>query len=266
MNEPNPFTSKRSKSSRFSKDNFFTDDEIKSKEKIKNTEHSQPSSNINTFLIDNSKNNRSVNINSSQKPHDRGRNNERKQYREQSFNSFSSQSNNNNKPQVLEFNIITEEFPELTYTLNTTSICDDQSQSKNFLDAINTVNIVEEVDDDKIKPGWIVICKDKDKDNNQIKITQGQHTEYQLKVKEKEALMDNPNYIMEEIHQELLKLWDKNVALYDSIHGEGAYEEVYYLPPVYDDFYKYEDSDNEDDDNFDGNEQDEYSDWISDYE
>lgn len=265
MNDPNPFVSKKSNTSRFSKDNFFSDDEIKPKEKRKNIDNS--SSNINTFLVDNSKNNKP--INNSQKTYEKGRNDDRKQYKEQNYNSFSSQSKQP-KPQI--FNIEIEEFPELVSPLTTTSTCDNLSPAKNFLEAVNTVNIIEE-DNDKIKPGWIVICKsnnNENSDNNEIKIIEGELTEYRLKLKEKEDLMnkDSPNYIMEQIHEELCKIWDKNIALYDSIHGEGAYEEVYYLPPIYDDFYNYDDSDIEEEDDYDMNDIDEYSDrgWTSDYE
>lgn len=259
MGDKNPFKSKPN-NSRFSKDIFFSDDEIKNQdkptEKRKNLEPSELSGNVNTFLVDKSKDIRP--INNIYKTRDQGKNISRKQ-------TFFSEPK---EIKPLTFDITNEEFPSLSPSVSVASISntfDEKPQGKNFLDAINTITIVEE-EYDKIKPGWIVIYKDNT--DNQIKITEGEPTKYQLKEKEKSIVENNLNFIMEQVHHGLSKMWDKNIVLYDSIHGEGAYEEVYYLPPVYDDFYKYEDSDTEEDDEFDGNELDDYSDrgWTSDYE
>lgn len=257
MSDQNPFKSKPI-NSRFSKDIFFSDDEIKNKEKHterkKNIEHS--SSNVNTFLVDKEKTFRTTN--STHKIYGQERNNYRKQDKQL------------NEITPVSFNITIEEFPELSSPSTSVSnmninVFKNQFEGKNFLDAVNTVNIVEE-ENDKIKPGWIVICKDNN--DNQIKIIEGELTQYQVNKKEKDILQDNPNFIMKEIHEELCKIWEKNIALYDCIHGEGAYEEIYYLPPIYDDFYKYDDSESEEDDEIDVNDMDEYSDrgWTSDYE
>lgn len=251
MSENNPFLSKKSSNSRFSKDIFFQDEKTKPQEKRKNVEHT----NVNTFLVDNDKNTRTIN---NTRKNDQRKNNDRKQM-------FFSQPKEP-KP-VATFDIMNEDFPELSPSASSVTNTFDQQLEvgKNFIDIVNTVNIVQE-DTDKIYPGWIIISRDNT--DNKIKITEGELTKYQLKKKETSMIEENLDFIMEQVHQELCKIWDKNIALYDSIHGEGAYQEVYYLPPVYDDFYKYDDCETEDEDNFDGNDLDDYSDrgWASDYE
>jgi hypothetical protein len=255
MSDKNPFTSKSS-NSRFSKDAFFSEEDTKNQEKRKKPDHL--STNTNTFLVEKDKNVQPTK--NTYKPRDQGRNNDRRQ-------TFFSQPK---EIKPVTFDITNEEFPELASPANSASSTDINvtekiTEGKNFLDAINTVTIVEE-DYDKIKPGWIVIYRNKDE--YQINSTEGELTEYQLKEKEKAIAQDNPNFIMEQIHEELCNKWEKNIASYDCIHGEGAYEKVYYLPPVYDDFYNYDDYESDDDNAFDNNDIDDYSDrgWTSDYE
>jgi hypothetical protein len=50
---------------------------------------------------------------------------------------------------------------------------------------------------------------------------------------QEDALLDNPAYIYNKMIETLSNNWTRYKVQYDSIHGEGAYDLVYYSPPVY---------------------------------
>ena len=63
-----------------------------------------------------------------------------------------------------------------------------------------------------------------------------------------QKLQEDPNYIMNEIMYITHKIWLKHKTIYDNIHGEGAYDDLHYLSPVYDSDYDTDcDSQTEDD-------------------
>lgn len=250
----NPF---KEKNTRFSKDAFFSDDEIKKKEKKVDKTYDHVAPNVNTFLVENKDRGKDDN----NRRRDNNRTKDRDTYRNPKM--FSSKTKEEKQVQP-DFVIKNEDFPELVQSTDS-NLCEQPTEAKNFLDAVNTVNIVEEdKDKDKIKDGWIVMTKG---NNNQVLELKGELTIYQQKQEKLRLLEENPNFIMEKIGTALCEKWEKRIQDYDAIHGEGAYENVYYLPPVYDDFYKYEDTDSDNDDNMDNYDMDDYSDYgSSDYE
>lgn len=256
-NEKNPF---RRTNSRFSKDIFFNDDKnIDNKNKrekkydnVPKTDKPNEQKNVNTFLTDNTKPNFAKDKKEKRE----------KQERRENFSRFSSPPKEEKKK---DFEMSIEEFPELVCHKNT-----DNKETilleKKFLDAVNTIQSVNEDDKDSIKPGWVVLSKNYD--SCQINIAEGPLTNYRAKQLELQLLEETPKYIMENIHNALIQKWERNIVSYEAIHGEGSYQEVYYLPPVYDDFYNYSEDESDEEEDQDNYENDEYMErgWNSDYE
>jgi hypothetical protein len=228
MTTQNPFKS-NSNNSRFSRENFFIDNDSSSFSRVKEKKERNQKNNgnnlerrdksINSFLQDN-------------KSHDK--------YNKKQDKYFKKETINDTKK---DFNIENEDFPLLseTHVKETTII-----PEKTFTDVVNTINIIEDDNSDKIKPGWIIISKNKE--TNTQEFHYGETTSYQLKLQERE---NDISYMMSCIESELNRLWNKNIAIYDSINGEGSYEERFYLPPVYDDFEDYFDENEVDEEDFD---------------
>lgn len=226
MTTQNPFKT-NSNSSRFSKENFFTDEESKtsfSRVKEKKEKESRQSSEsrdkiINTFIQDNKKND----------------NYKRAPKNNQRFKNYVSdiKNDNHNDNNKKDFAIDIEDFPVLgNADIKETNV----TTEKTFTDVLNTIKISEDDNQDKIKPGWVVISKNKETNANEF--LYGEMTPYQIKVQEYE---NDISHMMSCIEFELNRIWNKNKDIYDSINGEGSYEEKFYLPPVYDDFEDYYD-------------------------
>lgn len=237
MTTQNPFKA-NSNSSRFSRENFFINDESKAsfsrvKEKDQNQKNSSNNSEskdikINTFLQDNNK---------------KKANYDKKE--DKYYKNIRNDIKNDMKKDIKnEFSINIEDFP----VLSETNVKEDliMAPEKKFTDVLNTINIIQDDNQDEIKPGWVVISKNKE--TNTQEFIYGEMTPYQSKIQERE---NDISYIMNSIDIELNRLWNKNIALYDSINGEGSYEERFYLPPVYDDFEDYFDENEIDEDDMD---------------
>jgi hypothetical protein len=260
MRGNNPF---KQTNSRFSKDIFFNEDEIQEKTNEKKTDkrkNEEQEKNVNSFLLDNIKTSTSTGRDKNEYNKER-----RNTSRDNSSRFLPKPKPIEEKKQVFEIN--NNDFPEL---LNDKRNITDSKETtlfkKKFLDAINTIYTSNDEDKGKIKPGWIVLCKNQD--NNQIKIIEGELTIYQQQQKELKILEEDPNFIMEKIHNTLLQKWEKNMVSYDAINGDGSYEDLYYLPPVYDDFYNYGEFENDEENEEENYDMDDYMDrgWTSDYE
>jgi len=243
MRSQNPFKSK-SENSRFSRDIFFNDDQINKQEssqvKEKKNNIREEKKEANTFLSDKEKY-----IKQNQNNHvEKSRNN-------RDYNKY--KKNEVIKEVIFDINI--EEFPELGLQKNSESTI--ACNEKKFSDIVKTINIIEEDNSNIIRPGWIIIAKNKE--NGKIEVTNGEMTKFQKKQQE---TSQNISYIMRQIYITLNEIWDRNISVYDAINGEGAYEERFYLPPVYDDFEDYN-KENEIDENNNEFNNDEY---ISDIE
>lgn len=236
MTTQNPFKT-NSNNSRFSRDNFFANDETKSSfSRVKEKKEKD----INKKSINDTSESKEQKPNSFLQDNKKFTHKKENKYYQNFKNDIKYDKNYNDNKN--DFNINVEDFPVLC------NVDDKQifiSPQKTFTDAVNTINIIEDNNEDKIKPGWVVISKNKE--TNKQEFIYGETTPYQVKLQERE---NNMTYIINCIHIELNRLWNKNVQTYDSINGEGTYEETFYLPPVYDDFEDY--NENEfDEDEFD---------------
>lgn len=148
----------------------------------------------------------------------------------QSHNSFKTVKQTNssktdktiNSSHVIDMND-TELFPVLVSTKQATNT----NSVPNFKDVLNNK---ESNDNTTSKPstcledGYMEIFID-DKGNTVYKY--GNPTPYIIKQQIRNKLKNTPNYIMEQIISELNKNTQKYIDIYDSIHGEGAYDEKY---------------------------------------
>jgi hypothetical protein len=125
-----------------------------------------------------------------------------------------------------------EAFPDLALsnksTVNTSATV---TKIKKYSDIAATVNEVKKVEENSVPPGWTQFTRSKG--NWKFEIAHGEKTKRQLELDEEEALLNNPAYIYNQMITTLSNNWSRYKKQYDSIHGEGAYDLIYYLDPVY---------------------------------
>ena len=64
-------------------------------------------------------------------------------------------------------------------------------------------------------------------------IEHGAKSKRQLEQDQEEEILNDPFYIHDKMIKALSKNWLRYKTQYDSIHGEGAYDLIYYSEPVY---------------------------------
>lgn len=239
----NPFlrTKEQSKSNRF---DFLDSEESNKNLSIKDKKHNYQYEISNNSFIKSSSSNKSSSFNKSSSNNS-------------SSNNFSSNKSNivyHKKEQNNHFRettpivktgefIINEElFPSLTPIVTSS-----KNNSTNFKDALNQKNEITIVNDISLKPGWVQISKVNDK----IIINQAKPSPYDIKMKQIEELYKDTNYIMNQIVNTMQANWLKYKTNYDNINGEGSYDDLYYLPPVYDSDYDTDECESLSDDNID---------------
>ena len=122
----------------------------------------------------------------------------------------------------------TELFPELA-SLNLNKEQKDEGSSISFLNALNTIK-EEKEDTNKINPGWITMSFDKQRNIN-IQYAD-EKTPNEIKREQIEKDLEDLNLVMERVIDFISERHLKHIKEYDSIHGEGAYDEVYYMKPI----------------------------------
>jgi hypothetical protein len=159
--------------------------------------------------------------------------------------SNNSRSNNNNpirrirdepnyfvqrpKSKPTTFAIKEADFPEFLVNKN----CEPQSSATiNYIKALSTANeIIKE--ENILQPGWIEYKMNKETKN--VETIYGTKTASQLRRERKDQLDNDTHYLMQKSILQMTKNWNQYKAEYDSIYGEGSYDELYYLSPIYTD-------------------------------
>jgi hypothetical protein len=138
-----------------------------------------------------------------------------------------------------------EAFPDLLSTNK--PIITTATLTKKYSDITATVNEVQKVENNPVPPGWIQFTRTKGKSS--FDVLHGDKTKRELEMDQEDALLDNPAYIYNKMIETLSNNWTRYKVQYDSIHGEGAYDLVYYSAPVYpeDEYYSDGISDNNND-------------------
>jgi hypothetical protein len=159
------------------------------------------------------------------------------------FKSKTNQKTNQKKDIQIDIND-KELFPELIHHHQE----DNKSTITSFKDVLNQKDIDQPNEYSEIKEGQVEIFIDdngntiynygkcKNKDDEKIKDNE--------KIKEK----DDPNYIMKQIIIALNNNFNKYANIYDSTHGEGAFDEKF-ASVIYYDFEEDEEEDTEEEEN-----------------
>lgn len=128
------------------------------------------------------------------------------------------------------YNYKEEAFPDLIVG-NKPSVNTCVAETKKYSDITATVNEVKKIEKSNVPPGWTQFTRTKG--NYRFDIVHGEKTKRQLEMEEEDALLDNPAYIYNKMITKLSDNWLRYKNQYDSIHGEGAYDLIYYLEPIY---------------------------------
>jgi len=121
-----------------------------------------------------------------------------------------------------------ELFPELIHNSNNSQ--DNIETSTNFKDILNT-QLEPEIDPNKnnVEPGFVEITVV----DNKFIMKHGPPTHSEIKMNANLERENNINYCMNNVVIALGKQWTKYKEEYDNLNGDGSYDELYCLPPVY---------------------------------
>ena len=148
-----------------------------------------------------------------------------------------------------EFDLTNEYFPDLVSTKEDSS--NIIQPNSNFKDILNTRNQPEIMPfQEHIEPGWVKISRY----NNEIIRNYGLPTEYEIQLKKQAELENDLHYCMTRGIEKMKRRWEKYKENYDDFNGEGAYDEKYTLPSIYDSDYDIEDESDDDTDSYSNNE------------
>jgi hypothetical protein len=148
-----------------------------------------------------------------------------------------------------EFDLANEYFPDLVSTKEDSS--NIIQPNSNFKDILNTRNQPEIMPfQEHIEPGWVKISRS----NNEIIRNYGLPTEYEIQLKKQAELENDLHYCMTRGIEKMKRRWEKYKENYDDFNGEGAYDEKYTLPSIYDSDYDIEDESDDDTDSYSNNE------------
>jgi len=161
-----------------------------------------------------------------------------------SFNSVKSNSNSfvsksaGTKANVKAIYDYKEEaFPDLVSS-NKTIVNTSAVVTKKYSDIAATVAEVKKVQEENpVPPGWTGFTRSKG--NWKFDIVHGEKTQRQLEQEQEKAkedeILNDPSYIHNQMITTLVNNWSRYKMQYDSIHGEGAYDMLYYSDTVYSD-------------------------------
>jgi len=151
-----------------------------------------------------------------------------------------------------EFDLANEYFPDLVST-NADSSNTILQQNSNFKDILNTRNQPEiQPFQEHIEPGWVKLSRTSS--NNKIIRKYGLPTEYEINLKKQADLEHDLHYCMTRGIEKMKRGWEKYKDRYDDFNGEGAYDEKYKLPSIYDSEYEIEDESDDDTESYSINE------------
>jgi hypothetical protein len=146
-------------------------------------------------------------------------------------NIFLSKDTNTNTNTNTNFKYKEELFPDLIVNKAGSSI-NKKTNSKNYADIAATVNEVKKIEKNPVMPGWIQYSKS-NKKTTFFDVTYGDKTKQQIEQEQRDALLNDSMYIHNKIISTLANNWNKYKRQYDEVHGEGAYDLIYYTEPIY---------------------------------
>ena len=148
-----------------------------------------------------------------------------------SFKACNSNSNRNNKnieekKTVKYFDLSDKSFPTLSVQ-NVQNV--QNANTLNYKNATTAVEKIETVNDGEIKvnPGYVLIYRDSNRD---FIYKYGEKTRWQLQHEHNEMKKEKYHDSDEYIFNKLINNWKLNKRIYDSLNGEGSYNDVYTMP------------------------------------
>ena len=127
---------------------------------------------------------------------------------------------------VKEIVLTPDIFPELLS--NNTNIS-QVLYTTNFKDILTKVQPEININKNIIKPGFVELTLV----DRKIVTKYGPSTPSEKKNKAIEERLNSVDYCMNKVIVGLEQIWNNRKDEYDSINGEGSYDELYYLPQVY---------------------------------
>jgi len=133
------------------------------------------------------------------------------------------------------------EFPDLLLGKQVT-LTSASKKDKNYANITLTVTELPAEKKIVLPPGWTqyTFCKK----SRSLEVTHGTKTKRQIEHEQEEAHMSNSTVIYRKMATTLEKNWLRYKKQYDKIHGEGAYDLVYYTEPVYPEDENFSDAEN----------------------
>ena len=166
------------------------------------------------------------------------------------YNSFGFKENNVIKKATYDYK--DTEFPDLKPDETPLIISSKTvaSYNKKYADitAIETETDTEKklTNDLLVPPGWVYYSRTKVLNkHNLFDATYGSLSKKHLEEEERNAKKKEPLYIHQQMVTTLMNTWSKYKIQYDLLHGENAYDLVYYTEPIYS-----SDTEDEDDDDY----------------
>jgi hypothetical protein len=137
----------------------------------------------------------------------------------------------------INFDYKEEAFPDLVSS-NKTIVNTSAVVTKKYSDIASTVAEVKKFQEENpVPPGWTGFTRSKG--NWKFDIVHGEKTQRQLEQEQEKAkedeILNDPSYTHNQMITALVKNWSRYKIQYDSIHGEGAYDMLYYSDTVYSD-------------------------------
>jgi hypothetical protein len=151
-------------------------------------------------------------------------------------NIFLSKDTNNNENIQKNFNYKEELFPDLSVNKVVSSVNNNNNSSNNYATITAKVNEVKIVEKNPVLPGWTQYTRS-NKKTCFFDVRYGDKTktqiEQELNKEKRDALLNDPLYIHNKTMSALANNWNKYKQQYDELHGEGAYDLIYYTEPIY---------------------------------
>jgi hypothetical protein len=140
-----------------------------------------------------------------------------------------------NKSNTKEYAYKDNEFPDLVVSNKQPSAVVQINDDKKYanITSITTTNEVKIPKENTVPPGWVQYSKPKGSNKSLFIVTHGDKTKQQLQQEAELNMLNNPLYIHDLMISTLESNWNRYKLQYDAIHGEGAYDLVYYMEPRY---------------------------------
>ena len=216
---------------------FLNDDDNRDNKKSssnKNIVEYNPTNNSFTQEFNHYKHRNNDRRDNNRRDNDRRNNDRRDNYTtdsNQNYNRFKSCVTQEKKQQNnIDFGN-TEEFPELfNNKKHNTNNSNNINESSKFKDILT--NVIEDNNTNKISQipaGWLQLSIV----NKKTVTKNGPLTQHLIDIEKQKELENDINYNMSIIVKSIQKNYEVNKQVYDSINGEGAYDERFRLSPVY---------------------------------